>query len=252
MNKINRFIKILKKQDNKSPGWFIQVFSICASLLIALWAILLTIEMDKFDSKISLLEEIVIKLDSTNNNLILSQKQNDTIIKELYKQNQTQNFQLTSIIKTYNLSRNEALFKNQKTWLEYEKLIVVFRENVYNNIIFNKSEFLKMSKTDRKEILSVLSNQIENILLNPVVYGDSNNYSKWLFFYKAWFKSLEYSMCNYTIYDNVNKVYNDDTVTSGEIYLNRAFDNFQLKFNEFENEISPSTLEWQKKYLNIQ
>jgi hypothetical protein len=246
---MNWFKELYCRKD--SPGYLMQLFSTLASLFFAGFAIYLTIKMDKTDTKTEKLTNIVMKLDTTNQNLIFTQRQNDTIIRELFKQSLVQNSQLKSLVKQYNVTKDKALFENQKDWLEYEKLIAEFREFVYVELIFKKSEFLNLSKSEKIQILKVLSEITEKILLNPVVYSDSKYFSEWKMFNDFWFKTFNFSMINYSIQDKINITYEGKLITSGEEYLNKVFEDFQLNFKELENKMSTSTIDWQKKYLNI-
>jgi hypothetical protein len=237
-------------QKKDSPGYLMQLFSIWASLFFAALAIYLTIELDKADKKTEKLTQIVMKLDTTNQQIIFSQKQNDTIIQELFKQNLTQNSQLKSLIKQYNITKDKALFENQKSLLEYERLVAEFREFAYVQLIFRKSEFLNLSPNDRKLKLNELSKIIDKVLLNPIVYSNKKYYSDWTTF-NFWYKTFYSSMSNYPINSIVNITYEGEVITSGELYLNKVFDRFSSNLLRLENNMDIGTIEWEEKYLNI-
>lgn len=253
MKKFNTLMSWLKKiyRKKNSPGYLMQLFSMWASIIFAGYAIYLTIEIDRTDTTTEKLVNIVEKMDTTNQNLIFSQSQNDTIIRELYKQNLIQNSQLKSLIKQYDLTKDKALVENKKVWLEYESLIAEFREFVYIKLIFEKSKFLNLSPSERKQLITELSELLDKILLNPVVYGSPKYYSEWTMFKNGEFKAFLFSMSNYPINSIVDINYEGKLITSGEEYLNKVFDRFKSNFNKLENEMGDGTNEWHDKYLNM-
>jgi hypothetical protein len=171
------------------------------------------------------------------------------MIVELAKQNTIQNSELLTVTKQYSLSKNISLHENQKNWLAYNKLIEEFREFVYLKIIFPKDKFLKLSKNERVEILNRLSKIIENIIMSQVVYSNSQYLNEWNIFFTFDFTIFKMSMTHYTLNDSINITYEGKLITSGEEYLNKAFNRFQKKFQELEDKFGEYQLDWMKKYL---
>ena len=109
---IKKYFK--RNQDKKATSYLMQKLSHWATILgfftstfFAAYAIYLTIKVEKTDRKVELLESLAFKTDTTNENILMlinevknSQEQADTIIKELIKQNITQNSQLITINKS--------------------------------------------------------------------------------------------------------------------------------------------------------
>jgi hypothetical protein len=256
MKFLKEILKWIKKTYYRmdSPGYLFQVISIWASLFFAGYAIYLTYEMDRTDKKVVLLQELALKTDSTNQNIITlieetkhSQKQNEKMILELAKQNGLQNLEFQLISKQYSLSKKESDIIRKRTVLDYNKIIDEIRKYIYHNIIFTKEEFLSSSIEQRKKVLVELRDLFNLLLVNPIVYSNSENYTDWTFFINAFYNHFEYAMGRYEKDTKINVSSYGEIISNSNVYLDKVYEKFKEQFQEHEKKMYEYSHKWENE-----
>lgn len=226
-------LKQWERDDN--PNFILQNLGIIFSIVFAILTFCLSIHLSKTDKKVDLLQSLIVK--------------SDTIIDNLYFQNIAQNKQLEYLNKNYILFRDENIRLRQKVLIEYNKLSEDFFHRIYHDVIFNKEEFLRSSRSEKNIVLIKIHNIIDSILLNPVVYNNSNYNAEWRYFLFH-FEHFEFINNNYSIDDNIKT--DDKSLTSVRNQLQKSFDLLEIQLHKLESKIEEFEYLWQKKTVLIE
>jgi hypothetical protein len=239
MSKENVFTRF----KNNPPGNRLQKFSSWAtifgsiiSVILAGITIYLTNELDKTDRKVDLLEKIAQKQDTTNKDMLMLIRQNETTIGKLNEQVKLTNDQ-------YSLARNAKLIENQKELVQFSDLSNEFDSFVNEKIILPKNKVLNSPINIRTELVNKLSNQINNILKSPIVFTVIKHKNAWTKFHFE-FIVFKYHMENIPPIDSIDNGQEGKHIKEDFI---KSFDTFISEFRKFDDSMSDFAIEWQLK-----